>query len=52
MKKHKKGGARKGAGRKPAGTVRMEIWVKPDTRNWLKSQDRKPGQIIDKLAGN
>ena len=49
-RKTKRGGARPGAGRKPAGTMRMEVWVKPETAARLRAVENKtPGQVIDDL---
>ena len=57
MKKTKhteaRGGARPGAGRKPAGTVRMQIKPLADTAARLRAparaENNPPGQIIDAL---
>jgi len=41
------GGKRPNAGRKPSGKVRLQCWVKPETKAALGS---KPGPVIDALA--
>lgn len=58
MKKENRGGARAGAGRKPADPsrkrVQMVITVKPETRDFIKDFCRerriRPGRLIDDLV--
>ena len=42
-----RGGKRIGAGRRPSGKVRLQCWVKPETK---KALGQKPGPEIDKAT--
>ena len=53
--KNARGGRRKGAGRPPAGTVRMELRVQPQTRAAMERQAAAegvtPSGLLDALWG-
>lgn len=51
MNKTKKGGARKGAGRKPEGNNRVKVNFKllPEVAFFLRNQKERPSIIIEKL---
>ena len=46
----KPGGARPGAGRKPKGHVRMQILVKPQTRERIRRMAKKRGTTISEVV--
>lgn len=49
--KKSRGGARKGSGPKPKGENRVKVnfMLLPQVVDWLRSQDRRPSQVIEKI---
>lgn len=43
----KRGGARKGAGRKPEGKIQVSYKLAPDVVNFLRQNERPASQLIE-----